>query len=162
VKNGKTIPLTERPTESLQSDSGKGGAPRLAASIASFLSSAVAIVCPACIPAVGSLLAALGLGFAAKEQFIQPLLIALLAVNTAMLVWSARLHRRWWGVGCWRCCGRVGLRGALLLVWRVVGESSRSVDGRGSIDWNIAREFRAEAGLSPLRLREHSVRRKHE
>jgi len=37
---------------------------RWLAAVASFLSSAVAIVCPLCIPALGSLLAGVGLGFA--------------------------------------------------------------------------------------------------
>lgn len=71
--------------------------------VTSFLASAVGLVCPACIPALASLLASLGIGFAAKEQFIRPVLLALLAVAVAAFAWSAKLHRHWWivatGVG---------------------------------------------------------------
>lgn len=72
---------------------------RWLAAITSFLSSAVAIVCPLCIPAFGSLLAAAGLGFAVSTSFLQPLLIAMLLLSIASFAWSARLHRRWWILG---------------------------------------------------------------
>ena len=63
---------------------------------ASVLASAAGLVCPACLPAVASLLASLGIGLAASEQVIRPLLIALLAVAIAAFAWSARQHRHWW------------------------------------------------------------------
>lgn len=63
---------------------------------ASFLSSAVAILCPACIPAIGAFLASLGLGFAVSTAFLQPALIALLLANLAALASSAARHRHWW------------------------------------------------------------------
>lgn len=64
--------------------------------LASFLSSAVAIFCPVCIPAIGAFLASLGLGFAVSTAFLQPALIVLLLVNLAALARSAFLHRHWW------------------------------------------------------------------
>lgn len=64
--------------------------------VASVFSSVLAIVCPACIPAVGAFLASIGLGFAVRTSVLQPLLIVLLAANLAALVWSVKLHRRWW------------------------------------------------------------------
>lgn len=63
---------------------------------ASLLSSAVVILCPACIPAIGAVLASLGLGFAASTTFLQPALIVLLVINLAALARSACLHRHWW------------------------------------------------------------------
>lgn len=66
--------------------------------VTSLLASAVALVCPACIPAFASLLASLGIGLAAKEQFIRPLLVGLLALAVASFAWSAKLHRHWWVV----------------------------------------------------------------
>lgn len=66
--------------------------------VTSLLASAVALVCPACIPAFASLLAALGIGLAAKEQFIRPLLVGLLALAVVSFAWSAKLHRHWWVV----------------------------------------------------------------
>ena len=65
------------------------------APIAAFLSSGVAIVCPLCIPALGGLLASIGLGFALKVRFLQPLLVVLLSVAVGNLAWSARQHGRW-------------------------------------------------------------------
>ena len=65
---------------------------------ASVLASLAGLVCPACIPAFASLLASLGVGMAASEQFIRPLLIALLVVAVGAFAWSARLHRHWWVV----------------------------------------------------------------
>ncbi len=64
--------------------------------LTSFLASTVGLVCPACIPALASLLASLGIGFAAKEQFIRPVLVGLLIVAVATFAWSAKLHRHWW------------------------------------------------------------------
>jgi len=69
------------------------------------LASVVGAVCPTCIPALGSLLASLGLGFAAKEQFLHPLLIVFLSVGIGSLTWATWRHRRWWILG-------VGLVGA--------------------------------------------------
>jgi hypothetical protein len=66
--------------------------------VTSLLASGVALVCPACIPAFASLLASLGIGLAAKEQFIRPLLVGLLALALASFAWSAKLHRHWWVV----------------------------------------------------------------
>lgn len=63
--------------------------------VTSFLSSTLAIICPLCVPALGSLLAAAGLGFAVSTAFLQPLLIAMLLLSIASFAWSARLHGRW-------------------------------------------------------------------
>ncbi len=76
--------------------------------LASFFASLVAIVCPLCIPALGSLLASAGLGFAVSTTFLQPLLVALLLISIGSLAWSARLHGRWWIVAS-------GLLGAALI-----------------------------------------------
>lgn len=65
-------------------------------SATSVLASAVALVCPACIPALAGLLASLGIGLATQEQFIRPLLVGLLALAVASFAWSAKLHRHWW------------------------------------------------------------------
>ena len=78
----------------------------------SLLASAVTLVCPACIPALASLLASLGIGLAAKEQFIRPLLVGLLALAIASFAWSAKLHRHWWVV----VAGFIG--GALVYIGR--------------------------------------------
>lgn len=66
--------------------------------VTSLLASAVALVCPACIPALAGLLASLGIGLAAREQFIRPLLVGLLALAVASFAWSAKLHRHRWVV----------------------------------------------------------------
>lgn len=70
--------------------------PSWLSALTSFLSSAVAILCPVCIPAIGAFLASLGLGFAVSTAFLQPALIVLLLVNLAALARSAVLHRHWW------------------------------------------------------------------
>ncbi|MBI2924354.1 MAG: MerC domain-containing protein [Verrucomicrobia bacterium] len=64
--------------------------------IASILSSATAIACPLCIPALGALLSTVGLGFALNAKVLHSLLVVLLAVNVGMLAWAAKLHGRWW------------------------------------------------------------------
>lgn len=84
-------------------------------SLASLLASAAALVCPACIPAVASLLASLGIGLAASEQVIRPLLIGLLALAVGSFVWSARRHGQWWIVGA----GVIG--GVLVYLGRYFG-----------------------------------------
>lgn len=48
--------------------------PKWVAQITSVLSVLVASVCPLCIPALGALLASVGLGFAVKVTFLQPFL----------------------------------------------------------------------------------------
>lgn len=45
-------------------------------------------LCPVCIPAIGALLSALGVGFLAQEAVLKPLLILLLALTVAGLAWS--------------------------------------------------------------------------
>ena len=70
--------------------------PKWAAQIASVFSALVAIVCPLCIPALGAFLASLGLGFAVSVTFLRPFLIVLLLISLGSLVWSVRLHKRWW------------------------------------------------------------------
>jgi hypothetical protein len=64
----------------------------------SVLASAVGLTCPACIPAFASLLASMGIGVAAAEQFIRPMLVGLLVIAVAAFAWSAKLHRHWWVV----------------------------------------------------------------
>lgn len=76
--------------------SGRRSPDRWLSAAASLLSSALAILCPVCIPAIGALLASLGLGFAVSTAFLQPALIVLLVVNLAALGRSAFLHRHWW------------------------------------------------------------------
>jgi len=83
--------------------------------VASFLASFVGLSCPVCIPAVASLLASLGIGIAAKEQFIRPLLLSSLVIAVASFVWSAKLHHRWWVV----VAGVVG--GVLVYLGRYFG-----------------------------------------
>lgn len=76
--------------------SGRRSPERWLSATASLLSSGVAILCPVCLPAIGALLASLGLGFAVSTAFLQPALIVLLLVNLAALARSAVLHRHWW------------------------------------------------------------------
>ena len=64
------------------------------APVASIFSSALAIVCPLCIPAFGALLASLGLGFALKFEVIKGILIFFLAAAVVSLGWSLRSHRK--------------------------------------------------------------------
>lgn len=63
-----------------------------AASWLSFFGSVGSVVtvglCPVCIPAIGALLTALGVGFLAQEAVLKPLLILLLALTVAGLGWS--------------------------------------------------------------------------
>jgi hypothetical protein len=66
------------------------------APVTSTCSALVAIVCPLCIPALGTFLASVGLGFAVSLQFLQPFVGVLLLVSLGTLAWSARLHKRWW------------------------------------------------------------------
>lgn len=70
--------------------------PKWVAQITSALSVLVAIVCPLCIPALGALLASVGLGFAVKVTFLQPFLAVLLLVSLISIAWSVRLHKQWW------------------------------------------------------------------
>ena len=98
---GSTSKVGRRDQEHRPADRWLGG-------LAAVFSSAVGAVCPACIPAVGSLLAAIGLGFAAKEQFMHPLLIVFLSTGIGSLAWATRRHRRRWILGA-------GIVGAVLL-----------------------------------------------
>ena len=84
------------------------------ASIASFFSSLLAIVCPLCIPALGAFLASVGLGFAINVWFLQSLLILLLFLAIGSLIWSAKGHKQWWIV----CLGMLGA--ALIYVGRYI------------------------------------------
>jgi hypothetical protein len=72
--------------------------------IASALSAALALNCPACIPALSALLSSLGVGFA----FVRWVLILLLLVGVASIAWAAKLHGRWWVLA-------VGIFGAALI-----------------------------------------------
>lgn len=92
MKKETTISETAAKSDSLRATS-RG---RLAGGIASVLATIAALICPACIPAIAGFLASLGLGFALKQSFIGPLLIALLIVSMASFAWAARLHRHWW------------------------------------------------------------------
>ena len=78
------------------------------ASIASIFSSVIAIVCPLCIPALGALLASVGLGFALKFEVIRGILIFFLAAAVASLAWSLRSHRK-------KRIFLLGLAGAVLI-----------------------------------------------
>lgn len=71
----------------------KAKLPRHLAPIASVLSSALAIVCPLCIPAFGAFLASVGLGFALKLEVLKGLLIFFLMTALLSLGWSFRIHR---------------------------------------------------------------------
>ena len=66
------------------------------ATIASALSSGVAIVCPVCIPAVGAFLVSIGLGVAVNITVLRSVLIVLLLASIGSLTWSATKHGRWW------------------------------------------------------------------
>lgn len=69
--------------------------PKQIAPIASVLSSVLAIVCPLCVPALGALLASVGLGFALKLQVVKGALILFLAIALLSLAWSCRFHKNW-------------------------------------------------------------------
>ena len=71
------------------------GSTKWLSAVASGLSAAVALFCPVCIPAIGSLLASLGLGFVVTTTVLRPALIALLAVSLGSLAWDVTRHRRW-------------------------------------------------------------------
>lgn len=98
----------ERATPAPASPANRAGATRWAGGVASVLSAASAIVCPACIPAITSLLSALGLGFAVRPSFLNPAVIALLAISVGSLAWAARRHHRWWVL-------LIGIAGAILI-----------------------------------------------
>lgn len=52
-------------------------------------------LCPVCIPAIGGMLSALGLGFVVSEKILHPLLIAFLGITIAGLFWSyLKEHRQ--------------------------------------------------------------------
>jgi copper chaperone CopZ len=86
----------EQPGKTRTDRSGSlGGVTSLLASAVGVISS-VGMICPACVPAIATLLASLGIGVAVTQQFIQPLMIFLLAAAVAALAWSAKLHRHWW------------------------------------------------------------------
>lgn len=69
--------------------------PKQIAPVASVFSSLFAIVCPLCIPALGALLASIGLGFALKLEVLKGILILFLAVAVISLGWSLRVHKQW-------------------------------------------------------------------
>jgi len=73
----------------------KGKLPKGIAPVASAFSSLVALVCPLCIPAVGALLASVGLGFALKFEVLKGLLIVFLGAALLSLGWSLRIHKKW-------------------------------------------------------------------
>lgn len=95
VKEVGTEPYASSPQQQVKSTGDKSG---WFAGVTSLLASAVGLVCPACIPAVATLLTSLGIGVALVEQFMQPLLIFLLVAAVAAFAWAARLHRHWWVV----------------------------------------------------------------
>jgi hypothetical protein len=66
------------------------------APFASLFSSAVAVICPLCIPALGAFLASVGLGFALNVRFLQSLLVVLLLLAVGSLAWAVKGHRQWW------------------------------------------------------------------
>jgi len=86
----------------------KGKLPKGIAPVASVFSSIVAIVCPLCIPALGALLASVGLGVALKLEVLKGLLIFFLGSALLSLGWSLRFHRKW-GIFL------LGLAGAILI-----------------------------------------------
>jgi len=64
------------------------------ATLGSFGSAITVGFCPVCIPAVGALLSAIGLGFLVKEVVLQPLLIAFILSAWFGYVWSyVKEHR---------------------------------------------------------------------
>ena len=96
MKTNQSTTVTESTVAAVTATSGRRSLGRWLSAPASLLSSAVAILCPVCIPAIGAFLASLGLGFAVSTAFLQPALIVLLLVNLAALARSAVLHRHWW------------------------------------------------------------------
>lgn len=65
------------------------------APVTSVLSSGLAVFCPLCIPALGAILASLGLGFALNFEFLKCALIILLIISVSSLAFSVRVHKRW-------------------------------------------------------------------
>ncbi len=86
----------------------KNKLPKQIAPVASIFSSVLAIVCPLCIPALGALLASLGLGFALKFEVIRGMLIFFLVAAVASLAGSLRSHRK-------KRIFLLGLAGAVLI-----------------------------------------------
>ncbi len=74
----------------------RNGKPASLLSFIGSIGSAVTVgLCPVCIPAIGVLLSAIGMGFLAQEAVLKPLLISLLAFTVAGLAWSwIKEHRR--------------------------------------------------------------------
>lgn len=71
---------------------------RWMAALASFGSpvvAAIALKCPFCIPALGALLASLGVGYFGSLVLVRSALITLLLLSIACLVFSAAPQRRW-------------------------------------------------------------------
>ena len=65
------------------------------ASFSSPLVATIALKCPFCIPALGALLTALGVGFFGGVALLRWTLIALLLLSVSCLAFSAPPHRRW-------------------------------------------------------------------
>ena len=109
--------------------------------VASSLSSTVALFCPVCIPSIGSLLASLGLGFVVTTNVLRPVLMALLVVSLGSMAWDAKRHRRW----------RVILFGALgaALIY-----SGRYLWPNSMLLW-IGAVVLVSASVSNLRLKRH-------
>lgn len=72
-----------------------GKLPKQVAPVASIFSSVIAIVCPLCIPALGALLASVGLGVALNLEVLKVLLIFFLGAALLSLAGSLRFHRNW-------------------------------------------------------------------
>ncbi|MBI4395124.1 MAG: MerC family mercury resistance protein [Candidatus Omnitrophica bacterium] len=110
---------------------------------ASIASSVLAILCPLCIPALGALLASVGLGFALKLEVLKGLLVFFLAAALLTLGWSFKVHRDW----------RIfflGFVGALLIyagrhVWfNVLLMWSGAAMLIGASIWNLAAKSRCQ------------------
>jgi len=84
------------------------GASRWTGGIASVLSAAATIICPACIPTIASLLSSIGLGFAVRPSFLNPAVVVLLVISIVSLAWVALRNRRRWVL-------LVGITGAVLI-----------------------------------------------
>ena len=65
------------------------------APVTSVLSSALAVFCPLCIPALAAILGAVGLGFALRVEVLRNVLIVLLLVSILSLSYSVWFHKQW-------------------------------------------------------------------
>jgi mercuric ion transport protein len=88
VKAGPIIPAEPGPDAQDYGSSDKKSGGAFLSTVGSIGAAASVAFCPVCYPAIGAVMAAVGLGFVVDEVVLMPLLIGLIALSWFGLFWS--------------------------------------------------------------------------